>query len=136
MHNAKKTFSSWFNTSCAVPAIAGSIGTAVNPSGTQVSTGAGVWSPKINIYGPGYTNFNTALFKDWPVFENKATVRLRVETYNTFNHTEFNGVNATASYKTADQNQSTTNPLVASTYGQETGTASPRYMQLALRISF
>jgi hypothetical protein len=136
MHNAKKTFSSWFNTSCAVPAIAGSIGTAANPLGTQVSTGAGVWSPKINIYDPGFTNFNTALFKDWAVFENKATIRLRVETYNTFNHTEFNSVNATASYKTADQNQSTTNPLLSSTYGQEDGAASPRYMQLALRISF
>jgi hypothetical protein len=136
MHGAKKTFLSWFNTSCAVPTIAGSIGTAANPSGTQASTGVGVWSPKINIYDPGSTNFNTALFKDWAVFENKATVRLRVETYNTFNHTEFNSLNVTASYKTSDQNQGTTNPLLASTYGQETGAASPRYMQLALRISF
>jgi hypothetical protein len=136
MHGAKKVFTSWFNTSCAVPAIAGSIGTAANPSGTQASTGAGVWSPKINFYQPGYPNFNTALFKDWPFWEGKATARLRVETYNTFNHAEFNGVNATAPYNTSDQNQSTTNPLLPSTYGQKTGTASPRYMQLALRISF
>ncbi len=136
MHGAKKTFYSWFNTSCAVPAIAGTIGTAANPSGTQASAGAGVWSPKINFYQPGYPNFNTALFKDWPFWEGKATARLRVETYNTFNHAEFNGVNATAPYNTSDQNQSTTNPLLASTYGQKTGTASPRYMQLALRISF
>jgi hypothetical protein len=136
VHGAKKTFYSWFNTSCAVPAIAGSIGTAANPSGTQASTGAGNWSPKINFYQPGYPNFNTALFKDWPFWEGKATARLRVETYNTFNHAEFNGVNATAPYNTSDQNQSTTNPLLASTYGQKTGTASPRYMQLALRISF
>jgi hypothetical protein len=101
-----------------------------------VSTGAGSWSPKINFYQPGYPDFQTSLFKDWPVWEGKATVRLRVETYNTFNHAEFNGVNATAPYNTSDQNQSTTNPLLASTYGQKTGTASPRYMQLALRISF
>jgi len=134
MHNAKRTFSSWFNTGCAVPAIAGKAWTPTSAA-TFVSTGAGNWSPKINFYQPGYPNFNTALFKDWPLWE-RATVRLRVETYNTFNHTEFDGVSATAQYNTSDQNQSTTNPLLASTYGQENGTASPRYMQLALRISF
>ena len=135
MHGAKKIFYSWFNTSCAVPAIAGKAWTPTTPT-AFVSTGAGNWSPKINFYQPGYPNFNTALFKDWPFWEGKATARLRVETYNTFNHAEFNAVNATAPYTTSDQNQSTTNPLLASTYGQKTGTASPRYMQLALRISF
>ena len=135
MHHAKKTFSSWFDTSCAVPAIAGKAWTPTTPA-AFVSTGAGNWSPKINIYKPSAPNFDTALFKDWPVWENKATVRLRVETYNTFNHSEFNSVNTTAQYNKSDQNQSTTNPLLPSTYGQKTGTASPRYMQLALRISF
>ncbi len=135
MHGAKKTFSSWFNTSCAVPAIAGHVWTPTSAA-TFVSTGAGNWSPKINFYQPGYPDFSTSLFKDWPFWEGKATARLRVETYNTFNHSEFNGVNATAPYTTSDQNQGTTNPLLASTYGQKTGTASPRYMQLALRISF
>jgi hypothetical protein len=135
MKNAKKTFDSWFDTSCAVPAIAGKAWTPTSPA-AFVSTGAGNWSPSVNIYDPGYTNFNTAVFKDWKFFENKATVRLRAETYNTFNHTEFNSVNTTASYKTADQNQSTTNPLLPSNYGQKNGTAAPRYMQLALRVSF
>jgi hypothetical protein len=99
MHGAKKVFFSWFNTSCAVPAIAGKAWTPTTPA-TFVSTGAGNWSPKINFYQPGYPNFNTALFKDWPFWDGKATARLRVETYNTFNHAEFNGVNATAPYNT------------------------------------
>ena len=148
MKHAKKVFNSWFDTSCAVPAIAGKAyspqlydknNNPVANSATAasfVSTGAGNWAPKVDVYDPGYPNFNTALFKDWRFFENKATARLRVETYNTFNHAEFNSVDTAAKYNSPDQNQSSTNPLLPSTYGQKTGTASPRFMQLALRISF
>ncbi len=135
MRGAPHTFSSWFNTSCVEAPIAGTIGTAANPAGTQVSTGSGVWSPKVNAFLPGNGNFDTALFKNWPLVENKATVQLRVETYNTFNHTQFNGVNATATYQNAIQNPST-NPQTATNFGQMSSAQNPRYMQLALRIEF
>ena len=133
MHGAPHTFSNWFNTSCAEAPIAGTFGTAANPTGTQVSTGTGVWSPKINYFLPGNGNFDTALFKNWSV-ENKAVVQLRVETYNTFNHTQFNGVNATATFATATQG--TGNPQTATNFGLMSGAQNPRYMQLALRVSF
>jgi hypothetical protein len=81
---------------------------------------------------PGVTNFDTALFKNMPV-ENKFVVQLRVETYNTFNHAEFNGLNNTATF--ANANSSAT-PQTGSTFGQLSSTLSPRYMQLALRIDF
>src|SRR6185437_12190374 len=96
-HSAPHTFTNWFNTSCFEAPIAGAIGTASSPNGTQVSTGSGVWSPKVNYFLPGNGNFDTALFKNWSI-ENKTTIQLRCETYNTFNHTQFNGVNDTASF--------------------------------------
>jgi hypothetical protein len=134
MHRAPHTFSQWFNTGCVEAPIAGQIGTAANPNGKQYSTGNGVFSPKINFFLPGNGNFDTALFKNWPFAENKATVQLRVETYNTFNHTQFNQVNDTATFTNA--NQDATNTQTASNFGQMSDTQNPRYMQLALRIQF
>jgi hypothetical protein len=115
-----------------------------NSSGTTIvspavaaapyNTGSGVLSPKVNFFLPGEGNFDTALFKNWPFAEGKATAQLRVETYNTFNHTEFNAVNATATFQNAIQSGS--NPQTATNFGQKSGADNPRYMQLALRISF
>jgi hypothetical protein len=133
--NAQHVFYSWFNTNCVENPIAGTVGTAVNPSGTQVSTGTGVWSPKVNFFDPGHANFDTALFKNWPL-ESKAVLQFRLETYNTFNHAEFNGVDTTAVYTNATTQDPVGNPRQASTFGQKNGTESPRYLQLALRIDF
>ncbi len=141
-----RTFHEWFNTSCIEPPIAGSaaqVPTVANPSGvapTFYSTGSGVFAPKVNYFLPGYTNFDTALFKNFPI-ENKITAQLRVETYNTFNHTVFNALNGTATFANANS-QGASNPQTASTFGQLTGTPSngslggPRTMQIALRIDF
>jgi hypothetical protein len=141
-----RTFHEWFNTSCIEPPIAGSaaqLPTVANPSGvapTFYSTGNGVFAPKANYFLPGYTNFDTALFKHFPI-ENKVALQLRVETYNTFNHTVFNALNSTATFANANS-QGSGNPQTASTFGQLTGTPSngslggPRTMQIALRIDF
>jgi hypothetical protein len=146
MHGAPHTFSSWFNTSCVEPPNAGVVAhpDLYNSSGTTIvspavaaapyNTGSGVFSPKVNFFLPGEGNFDTALFKNWPFAEGKATAQLRVETYNTFNHTEFNAVNATATFQNAIQSGS--NPQTATNFGQKSGADNPRYMQLALRISF
>ena len=116
-----RTFHEWFNTSCIEPPIAGSaaqVPTVANPSGVArhafYSTGNGVFAPKVNYFLPGYTNFDTALFKNMPI-ENKFTLQLRVETYNTFNHTEFNAVNGTATFANAQFPGSASNPQTAST---------------------
>jgi hypothetical protein len=67
-------------------------------------------------------------------------MQLRVETYNTFNHPEFNGVNNTASYGSAPTSTSTltqaTDAETGGTFGQFTSAQNPRYVQLALRIDF
>ena len=133
MHGAPHTFSSWFNTNCVEAPIAGTIGTTANPSGTPYSTGTGVFSPKVSFFLPSNTNFDTALFKNI-TFENRYVLQLRVETYNTFNHTQFNGVNNTATFQNA--NQLTTNPQTATNFGTMSSAQNPRYMQLALRLTF
>ena len=141
-----RTFKQWFNTACFEPPIAGSaaqVPTAANPNGvspTFYSTGNGAFSGKVNYFLPGYTNFETALIKNIPI-ENRFNLQLRVETYNTFNHTEFNALNSAATFHDANS-QGSGNAQTGSTFGQLTGTPNngqlggPRTMQLALRIDF
>src|ERR1700733_7224044 len=134
-HNAPHTFSHWFNSACVENPIAGSVPTAANPGGVPYSTGSGVFAPKVNFFLPGDTNFYTALFKNVPLKEG-FKLQLRVETYNTFNHAEFNGVNNTATFANANSQNSTTNPQTQAILGQFNSTLNPRLMQLALRLDF
>jgi hypothetical protein len=133
MHNAPKNFTNWFNNSCFAAPIAGAIGTAANPSGTPYSLPAGAaFSPKVNFFMPSYTDFVTALFKNVALNERGMKLQLRVETYNTFNHSEFNSVNAAATFNSA----TAAGTLQTSNLGQFNGTANPRQMQIALRFDF
>jgi len=131
-HGAPHTFSQWFNTGCLRAPIAGSVATSANPSGTPYSLPAGAFSPKVNFFLPGVLNFDTALFKNVPIGDHGLALQLRVETYNTFNHSEFNAVNSTALFNNATSSA----VLQANNLGQFSGTASPRFMQLALRLNF
>lgn len=80
------------------------------------------------ITDPGYANFDTALFKNFLV-ERKFAVQLRLETYNTLNHPEFNGLDSAAKF---DKNGNQVN----STFGQINSAAGARVIQLAGRINF
>ena len=131
-----RSFHQWFNTACVLPPLAGSGPTAANNyQGASYSTGLGVFSGRINYNNPGYTNFDTALFKNIQI-ESGLSLQLRVETYNTFNHPEFSGVNATANYANANTQDATANPQTSNIFGQLSSTQNPRYMQLALRLNF
>ncbi len=70
---------------------------------------------------PGLFNFNLAVFKDIAFGSNGPTLQLRLETFNTFNHTQFTGVDA----GTNDPN-----------FGQSTSTYDPRELQLGAKFSF
>jgi hypothetical protein len=131
MQGAPHTFNQWFNTGVVSVPIAGTIGTATKPA-TRGETGN---APKVNYYLPGDTNFDTALFKNVPI-ENKFVVQFRLETYNTFNHAEFNSVNNTATFATAAAAGSARPSQQDSTFGRMNGTLNPRYLQLALRVNF
>ena len=73
-------------------------------------------APKNAVTGPGRTNFDISLFKDFSGIKwwnpEGATVQLRVETFNTFNHTQFDNVNTTFG-SNASAVRFTSNPLVS-----------------------
>jgi hypothetical protein len=56
------------------------------------------------LWGPGRNNWDVALMKDFetPWFSGEhSTIQFRLETFNTFNHAQFQGINAFCSGATA-----------------------------------
>ncbi len=101
-----KTVSEWFNTAAfAAPAV-GAWGDAGHNS----------------LRGPGRQNWNISLFKSFVLSESRGSrFELRVETFNTWNHTEFNQIS---------------NGLGSSNFGQVTSAFDPRIFQLGGKIYF
>jgi hypothetical protein len=82
-----------------------------------------------NTYtGPGTNDWDLSLYRQMK-FTERLSGQLRFETYNTFNHTQFSGVNSTAQFNTKGQQVNTAFLL-------PNGARPPRYMQLALRLMF
>jgi hypothetical protein len=98
--------SEWFSTSSfAAPAV-GSFGDAGHNS----------------LRGPGRDNWNLSLFKSFVLNETRGSrLELRFESFNTWNHTEFNQVS---------------NGLGSSNFGQVTSAFDPRVFQLGGKIYF
>jgi hypothetical protein len=126
--NAPHTTLQWFDTSVVEVPVVGKVATSSTPA-VQGQTGN---ARKVNFYDPGITNFDTALFKNIPI-RGTASIQFRLETYNTFNHSEFNSVDNAAVFANAN---SAATPQTSGTFGQLNGTAHPRYLQLALRINY
>ena len=122
------TFNQWFNTSVVSVPVAGKAATSTTPAVQGQRRNA----PKVNFYNPGVTNFDTALFKNFPL-RDKATVQFRLETYNTFNHSEFNDINGAAVFANAT---TATASQTSGGFGQIDSTARPRCLQLARRINY
>ena len=79
-----KTQKEWFNTAAFVAPTAPWAGGGNNGFGT---------AGRNAVRGPGLANWNMSLFKSFAFTESGATrIELRVESYNTFNHTEFSGL--------------------------------------------
>ncbi len=74
------------------------------------------------ITGPGRHNWNVSLFKSFVLSEKRnSRLELRVESFNAFNHTQF-------------QNISTT--FTASNFGHVTSAFDPRVFQLGMKAFF
>lgn len=108
----KRSFNQWFNTSVVNEPLVGTQGNA----------------PYAPFVGPGTNNWDTAIFKNVPI-KDRLLFQLRIETYNTFNHTQFAGVNTTATFDATGQQ-------VNAKFGSISSTAPPRIMQVAGRLSF
>jgi hypothetical protein len=98
-------------------------------------------APKNFIKGPGRDNWNLSLFKDFR-FNERAGVQFKAESFNTWNHTQFTGVNTgvlSGSLGTAACTPTTTaNGTCAynSTAGAINGVADPRVFQLGAKAYF
>lgn len=84
---------------------------------------------KFNFRQPGVANWDMAVSKRFPIMSEKRFLQFRWEAYNTFNHTQYNGVNAAARF---DNTGNQTNAL----FGQVISTRTPRVMQGSLRFTF
>jgi hypothetical protein len=97
----------YFNTSLFTPNALGTPGTASRRS----------------FYGPGLFNSDIALLKSFKYGESKQ-LQLRLETFNTFNHTQFFGP------------ASVDGDIDSSSFGQVIRAAPPRLVQLGAKITF
>ena len=73
-----------------------------------------------SLRGPGRQNWNLSLFKSVNFNENRR-VELRAESFNVWNHTEFNQVS---------------NGLGSSNFGQVTSAFDPRVFQFGAKLYF
>jgi hypothetical protein len=74
------------------------------------------------VRGPGRNNWNLSLFKSFIFSEQRGSqLQLRFETFNTFNHTQFNGIST---------------GYGSSNFGQVTSVWDPRVFQLGAKLIF
>jgi hypothetical protein len=86
-------------------------------------------APRVVIRGPGVNLWDMSLSKRFPIRSERKQVEFRWETYNTFNHTQYSGINTSAQFNPAGQQ-------VNAQFGQVTSTRLPRVMQGTLRFMF
>jgi hypothetical protein len=116
------------------PSIAGKVSYPKNPTQwfttNQFSAPTPAWagganqgfgsSRKDSALGPGRTDFNTSLYKNFAIKE-RVNFQLRFESFNTFNHTEFNNVHAS---------------FGTNNFGAISNTWDPRVLELGGTLSF
>jgi hypothetical protein len=76
-----------------------------------------------SFHGPGMVNFDLALLRTFAVAERKA-LQFRLESFNTFNHTQFFGPAAVDG------------DFSSGLFGQVVNSAPPRLVQAALKLTF
>jgi len=124
---------------CQTPTYACRFGPPPEPAGQSVST-TGPWqsastAPEFGnlgqntMTGPGTNNWDMSLYRVIPFREGRARTMLRLETYNTFNHTQFSAINSTAQFNTLGQQ-------VNAAFLLPTTARPARYVQVAIRVTF
>jgi hypothetical protein len=111
----KRTVDSWFNTSVFQrPSGRGDLGNNCN-------------NAKFKL--PGFHNHDLSLFKKFPLKSEKRSLEFRLETFNTFNHTQFNTVGTAAQYTPTGAQTNTT-------FGKVTSARDARRMMMGLKFVF
>ncbi len=108
-----KTQKEWFDTAAFAAPTAPWNGGGNNGFGT---------AGRNAVVGPGMFNWNLSLFKSFPVAGTESThFEFRVESYNTFNHTQFNGLDL---------------GFTDANFGQVTSANDPRVLQFGGKFVF
>lgn len=94
--------------------------------GSLGNTGEGI------IRGPGINQWDISLFKTTNITE-RARLQFRFETFNTFNHTQWSGVNTGLSLPNPNTAVTT---ATRGTFGQVNSTRDPRTLQFGLKFLF
>ncbi|MEJ2007274.1 MAG: carboxypeptidase-like regulatory domain-containing protein [Acidobacteriota bacterium] len=114
--NGPQSIDEWFNTAAFAP---------VDPVGVNGSSGFGNCGVN-TVYGPGRINFDMSFGKTFsgiplPLSKEGGALDFKAEMFNTFNHTQPQGLNTTV-----------TNP----SFGQVTSVHDPRVIQFSMRFRF
>jgi hypothetical protein len=92
---------------------------------------------KYALTGPGRNNWDLALMKNFslPWFKGEhSTLQFRAESYNTFNHPQWSGINLSCSGTTAPGAPCNGDQNIGN--GEVAAAARPRILQLGLKLSF
>ncbi len=91
---------------------------------------------KNNYYGPGFQNWNLALFKSFTLHEQNK-IQFRAEAFNWINHPNWGGANGSGGFgnPASPQGQPNGNPT-SSTFGKVTTKDGRRNLQLSLKYTF
>jgi len=73
------------------------------------------------LHGPGVNNWDFSVFKTFPLTAEGRALQLRFESFNFFNHTQFNNPGSS---------------LPSGTFGIITSAKTPRQNQIALKFAF
>ena len=116
LYPAEKTRLEWFNPLAFGRPRDGSLG----------NTGRGI------LRGPGVNDWSVSVFKNTRLSE-RVTTQLRLETFNTFNHTQWGTVNLNLSGPNPGQQLT---QATRGTVGQVQNTRDPRTIQLGFKLLF
>jgi hypothetical protein len=81
------------------------------------------------LRGPGINNWDISLFKTFATRRERLRIQVRVETYNTFNHSQFSVLDTAAQFDAAGRQ-------INARFGEFTAARQPRRMQMALRLNW
>ncbi len=74
-------------------------------------------------------NWDLSIYRNIRIYRERVTGQLRLESYNTFNHTQWESYNTAAQFNSAGQQ-------VNAAFGISNAARPPRRVQVALRVWF
>ncbi|MBI1760785.1 MAG: hypothetical protein HYR56_05040 [Acidobacteria bacterium] len=112
--SGNRTPARWYNTAAFLPV-------------AQMTAGKFGTSGRNILRGPGFQNWDISLVKNF-VLREKTSLQFRAESFNTFNHTDFTGLNTNVSF---DASGNPTNG-----FGSVNASGPGRSLEFGLKLRF